>query len=221
MELTLAEELLLLALKDEKGTILLSASSGLHFGLAGAALMELFLMKKADVQDKRLAAAGTAGPKDPILNEIWQAVRDKEKPKAIRFWVEKYGRTNKLRNRCLDRLVEKGILAREKRKVLFVFPGNRYPTANPRPESEERLRLRRAVLDHKPVEPRTVMLLSLIQACDLVGEIFPKPEKKEAKKRIKEMVKNEEIGRVVAQEIAAGVAACIVASTVASCAASG
>jgi len=220
MELSLAEELLLLALKDDKGTILLSASTGLPFGLAGAALMELFLQKKVEVCDKRLAVTGFAGPKDPILNEIWQAVREKEKPKAIRFWVEKYGRTSKLRNRYLDLLIQKNILTRERKKILFVIPSSRYPTTDPRPETEERARLRRTVLEDKPADSRTVMLLSLIQACELVGEVFPRTEKKEARKKIKEMVKNEVFGHVVAQEISAIVAACIVASTTAACLAS-
>ncbi len=42
--LTLAEELLLLALDDAKGTVPMSASQTLGYGLAGATIMDLSLM---------------------------------------------------------------------------------------------------------------------------------------------------------------------------------
>jgi len=43
------EELLLLALDDEKGKIIFSSSSALPYGLRGALLLELALVKKIDV----------------------------------------------------------------------------------------------------------------------------------------------------------------------------
>jgi len=47
--LNLMEELLLLALDDEKGKIIFSSSSALPYGLRGALLLELALVKKIDV----------------------------------------------------------------------------------------------------------------------------------------------------------------------------
>ena len=47
--LNLMEELLLLALDDEKGKIIFSSSSALPYGLRGALLFELALVKKIDV----------------------------------------------------------------------------------------------------------------------------------------------------------------------------
>jgi len=220
MPLCLAEELLLLALKDEKGTVLMSVASALQFGLAGAVLMDLYLQEKIEIQEKRLVPKAGSGPKDPILSACWQVLQEKEKPKSIRYWIEKFGRNGKLRKSFLDQLVQKNILCREKRKILFVFPGSRYPMVDARPETEERVRVRRAVLEDKPAEPRTRMLISLIRACDLIGEVFPGPERKDAKRKIKAMVKNEAFGHAVSDEIAAVIAACIAASVAASCAAS-
>ncbi|MHB8055752.1 MAG: GOLPH3/VPS74 family protein [Candidatus Aminicenantales bacterium] len=220
MKLNLAEELLLLALKDEKGTVLPAASSALPFGLAGAVLMELSLRKNIEIQGKRLVATGALGPKDPFLNEYWQTIRDKEKPKTIRYWIEKFGGNAKLRKRYLEQLIQKNVLTRVPKKILLVFPGNRYPTTDPRPEAEERSRLRRTVLENMPADDRTAMLISLVRACDLIKEVFPGPERKEAKKKIKEMVKNEAFGDAVTEEITAVITACIAASTAASIAAS-
>ncbi len=220
MKLSLGEELLLLALKDDKGTMIQAASSALPFGLAGAVLMELSLQKKIEIQGKRLVVTGATGPKDPLLNEYWQTIRDKEKPKAIRTWIEKFGGNNKLRNRYLEQLIQKNILTRERKKILLVFPGNRFPTTDPRPETEERDRLRRTVLEDESPDARTFMLISLIRACDLIKEVFPGPERKEAKKKIAALVKNEAFGKAITEEITAIIAACVIASTAASIAAS-
>lgn len=220
MSLSLAEELLLLALKDEKGTVVLAASAALPYGLAGAVLMDLILQKKIRLDGKRVAAADGMGPKDSILLACWQLIQEKEKPRTIRHWIDKFGRTGKIRNRCLERLVSEEILRLERRKVLLIFPGRRFPTADPRPETEARKRLRRAVLEGKPADNRTMMLLSLVRACDLIGEVFPGPEKKDARKKIKAMVSDEAIGNAVAAEIEEILTAVIIASTVSSVAAS-
>ena len=52
--LNLMEELLLLALDDEKGKIISSSSCALPYGLRGALLLELFLAEKIDVVDKKI-----------------------------------------------------------------------------------------------------------------------------------------------------------------------
>jgi hypothetical protein len=215
MELSLAEELLLIALKDKKGTVHLSASGGLTFGIAGAVLMDLYLDGRIKREGKRLIAAAGPASKDPVLEACRQKIQEMEKAKTIRHWIEKFGGNNKLRNAYLERLVQKNILARERKKLLWVFPADRYPEIDPRPESAERSRLRAAVLEGKPADDRTHMLISLIRACDLVGEVFPGPEKKEAKKSIKAMVNNEPFGRAVADEIAAVIGSVIAASAAA------
>ena len=220
MNLSLAEELLLLALKDEKGTAVFSASTALPFGLAGAVLMDLTLRKKIRLDGKRVVAVDGMGPGDPILQPCWQLIQEKEKPRTIRHWIDKFSRTGKIRNRCLERLVQEEILRLERRRVLLIFPGRRFPTADPRPETEARKRLRRVVLEDKPADDRTMMLLSLVRACDLIREVFPGPEKKEARKKIKAMAINEAIGNAVAAEIEGAIVALIAASTVSSVAAS-
>lgn len=63
------------------------------------------------------------------------------------------------------------------------------------------------------------LLISLIRACELIKEVFPGPERKEAKKKIAPLVKNEAFGKAIAEEITAIIAACVIASTAASIAA--
>ena len=70
MRLSLAEELLLLSLRDDKGTVVNSASMGLPFGLAGAVLMELALQEKIRIEGKKLVAAPAGEIGDAILDRL-------------------------------------------------------------------------------------------------------------------------------------------------------
>jgi|GEM_PF-4255314 len=67
--LNLAEELLLLALQDEKGTVLASAAGSLSYGLAGALLMELALRsrlhKRKGIQRTKIVSLYPETPASP------------------------------------------------------------------------------------------------------------------------------------------------------------
>jgi len=220
MILSLAEELLLIALKDEKGTVVNASALGLPFGLAGATLMELSQCGRVRIENKRLIIADPKPTGQPLWDECLQKIGEKEKPKSVRYWISRFGSRKTLHNGYLDLLVQKNILKRESKRILWVFSSTRYPMTDSRPETEERNRLRRLVLDEAPGNSQTYMLLSLVRACDLVGEVFSKAEKKEAKKRIEALVKSEAFGKAVSDEIAGVITACIVASMAASVAAS-
>src|SRR5690348_2558616 len=64
----LATDLLLLALDDERGTVLPEAGIGLDYGLAGAVVTELALLGRLQVDGERVSATGTATD-DPLLDD--------------------------------------------------------------------------------------------------------------------------------------------------------
>jgi hypothetical protein len=220
MKLTLAEELLLLSLRDDKGTVLCSASMGLPFGLAGAVLMELALKEKIRVEGKKLVAATTGDTGDAILDECLAELRTAAKPKTVQSWISRLGDRKSIRQAFLDRLVQKNILRREEHRILWVFPAERFPTSNPLEELEVRRRLRKAAFTATSPEARTRYLVSLVRACDLVGEVFPdRDERKNAKQRFAELAKEEMFGKAVADQVAAVMAACVAACSAATIAA--
>jgi hypothetical protein len=85
----------------------------------------------------------------------------------------------------LDRLIEKGILRREEHKILWVFTSKHYPAQDLRPETELRTRVHAAVLEGAEPDDRTRSLLVLVHACNLVSELFEKPERKAAAENLK------------------------------------
>jgi hypothetical protein len=120
-----------------------------------------------------------------------------------------------LKERCLDRLVAKGILRRERRRLLWVFPIDRFPTENPRAEADVRHRIRNIVLEGETPDEESVALIGLMKACDLINEVFVKPERRDAKRTIKKITSSEEIAKSVSGAVADVTAAIAAATTAA------
>ncbi len=70
------------------------------------------------------------------------------------------------------RLVARGILREQDRTFLWVFHDHRFPTDDPGPESSLRGRIRDVALGAAEPDPRTLLLLSLVNACNLADAVF-------------------------------------------------
>jgi Golgi phosphoprotein 3 len=211
--LNLAEELLLLALNDEKGTILMAGATGLPYGLAGALLVELIDAGLARVEGKMLVAAPAGSARDEILDGILTEVRSAKRTRDIKHWVAKVGRSGgKIKAKIADRLVAKGILRKEEGRLLLIFPTTRYPQVNPMPEYGVRERIRAVLRGMTLPDERTAALISIVHACDLIGFLFDKEERREAKKKAKEIGASQPVGSAVARTVEAVRAAVIIAA---------
>jgi len=212
-KLSLAEELLLLALNDEKGTVLMAGATGLPYGLAGALLVELIAAGLLRIEGKALVAAPSGSARDEILDGVLSEIRSAKRTRDIKHWVGKVGRSGrKIKAKLAERLVAKGILRKEEKRLLLIFPTTRYPQVNPRPEYGVRERVRAALRGMTPPDERTAALISLVHACDLVGPLFEKGERREAKKKAKEISANQPVGSAVARTVEAVKAAVIIAA---------
>lgn len=223
--LSLSEALLLVALDDDRGSVISRASMALDYGIAGALIMELALKERVAVREKELGVLNRELTGDPLLDDVIQLITEKEeRVKPVRHWVSIMPRKIKrIRHRVADRLVDAGILSREKRKILWVFPSVRYPTVNPLPELTVREKIRNSILSEESPDTNVVLMCGLIKSCDLLSEIFEKPYRKQAKRRIRKLSAEEPVSRAVGETVAAvqaavtaAVAAAVVASTASS-----
>lgn len=211
-KLNLAEELLLLALKEDAGTIRLAAVTALPYGLAGALLIELVLAGRVRIDGKRLvpAPAGSAG--DELLDGYLAALRSAPRARTIASWVRRFGqKAGRPKHVLLDRLVAKRILTKEERHVFWIFMTYRYPRADAMAGHRIRERVRSAVRGLGAPDERTAALIGLVHACELVGAVFEKDERREARKRAKAIAAAQPIGAAVAQAVQAVRAAVIAA----------
>ncbi|MEV0021219.1 GPP34 family phosphoprotein [Streptomyces atroolivaceus] len=145
---TLPEALLLLALDPVRGKPYCRGRF-LEYGVAGAVLAELELQGRIAEERGRVVVVNPLDPPDPLLAVF---LRSLPPPGKNRFgsgvpagrWVRQAGR--RAEGLYLDALVERGVLRRETRRFLGLFPFHRHPSgpASPAPEVRRRFEESRA-----------------------------------------------------------------------------
>lgn len=196
--LSFAEELLLLALDDKKGIII--DKTPIKYGLIGAILMDLALMNKieADLENIKIVDKSPTG--DDILDDVLAKIAQSEEAKTVAYWTVTLNRSiNEIEERLLERLMQKGILKKEERKILWVFATRRYPVQNDQEEKEVKTRIRQVVLSDIIPDSRDVVLISLVKSCYLVNEIFSQEEINVVQERIEQIAKMDLIGQTVSR----------------------
>ncbi|MFA9458074.1 GPP34 family phosphoprotein [Halalkalibacter sp. AB-rgal2] len=222
--LTLAEKLLLIALDDQTGKMNMNASQSIHYGLAGAVLMELTMQRYLDYneKDKTIHIPQNIECNDELLNDSLLYLRDKyygKTPKLQRV-VQTLGfhiNWHKKHIPFVERLIEKGILTKDEQKVLFLFTKNVYPSTQSGREDSIREKIRKAVLSNEDqeVEEQIFSLIGLLKACQIDKQLFSKDEYKQAKEKINMLMKKSPHGKAVSDTMQTMQAAVMAATTAA------
>lgn len=213
------EELMLLALRDEKGT-LESKASMYQYALGGAILTELAMNEAIRIRtDKKMLVDQLSSRRlgDPILDECLELVSSAKRRRRASAWVARFGNLKKLRHRVAEGLCRKGILEDSEGSVLLIFTRKIYPTIDPGPESEIVDRLREAIFgDSAEVEPGTAIVASIANATGLLPVHFGKKELKTRKRRLEELASGDLVGLATSEAVQAAQDAATVAIIIAS-----
>lgn len=213
--LYLHEELMLLALRNEAGTI--SGGGMIDYPLAGALVAELILQKRIEIDPakpkKKLVNLVSATPfGDPLLDESLAKIADARRRASVKTWVMRLAHFKKLKHRIAGQLCKRGILRADEDTVLLIFKRKIYPEVNPEPERKLVERLRTAIFtDANEVDPRTTVLIALAHHGGVLKNDFDKKKLKSRKDRIKEITKGNMIGDSAKDAIDAVHAAVMVA----------
>lgn len=180
----LATDLLLLALDDERGTVLPQATVGLDYGLAGAVVMDLALRGRIEVHDDQRVATTGGATDDTLLDDALRVIAATP-GKQLSHWVQHLSRdVGGLRQRLLDRLVAQGALAKRERRVLLVFHQKVYPERDGRVEHDVRAKVDAALLHGAAPDAPTACLIHLAAACHVIDAIYPRSQHKAIEARI-------------------------------------
>jgi hypothetical protein len=219
VSLLLAEQVLLLALDDEKGTDT-SRWAG-EAGLAGALLLDLGERDLLRVDaDTTLAAADGPPPDHELLRRVYDVVRGSSERRDANGWVDHVQKELKpLRERLAQGLVDRGILSEDRSKVLGIFPRTRYPEADPHPEFELRHTLAEVLVTGREPTEEEALLVGLLEPLGLVDQVVPNDHRKAAKRRAREIgepgIADNAVRNAVREVQAAVVTAAFVATTTA------
>ncbi|MHC4368862.1 MAG: GOLPH3/VPS74 family protein [Planctomycetota bacterium] len=215
--LWLHEEIMLLALRDEEGTI--AAGPTYQYAIGAAVLAELLLNQRIAVDQSKkrklvdLVSSTPLG--EPLLDLCLEKIVIAKRRAALQTWVCRFASVKNLKHLIARRLCERGILRADEDKVLLIFTRKIYPEVNPEPERKLIERLRRAIFTDAPdVDPRTVVLVSLANSASILNVVFDKKMLKSRKARIEQIVNGEITGKAAQEAIQAMQAAVMVACIV-------
>jgi Golgi phosphoprotein 3 (GPP34) len=216
--MNLAEEFTLLVYGDD-GTPETDATR-LDHGLGGAVLLELALAERLDIRNGKVIVRTGTSTGDALADDALGRIAADGKERKPGHWVQQFAKGT--RNRVLDDLVMRGVLRRERGKVLWVLPRTTYPAAHgvePVAETEARGRMQSAVAASGAVEPRTAALCALVAATGLDRKVFADLDRKQVKARLKEISEGawaaEAVKKTIA-EVQAAVTTAVIAATTAS-----
>jgi hypothetical protein len=208
--LNLIDQLFLLSIDEENGTVVPSVVMPLGYGLSGAMLVELVIQGRAKVKDRqRLIVTDLSPFGDELLDEALEQIKESEQPRKLTYWVKHFNaEPKKMRHRMVDRLIAKGVLTQEEMHLSWVVPYGDAPAQSASAKYLLKNRLRSLQLTNQEPELQDLALLSLAKACNVLKLIFTIDERKWARHRIYElMVKQALVNPLVQyiQEIEAAV----------------
>ncbi len=211
--LFLYEEIILLALHDEEGTL---ATGFTEQMVAGAILAELLLNNRIAVEAtrKQLVDLHNKQPTgDPIIDACLQRMAAYKRRASLQTWVSRLAGIKNLRHKVARQLCDQNILRADEDKVLFIFKRRVYPEIDPLPEQQIINRLRTAIFTEcDQLDPRTVVLISLANGSDLLSQTFGRKKVKTRKKRIEQIINGELTGKATKEVITACQTAVMVAA---------
>ena len=197
--LTFTEEIVLLALDDQTGAQLPLPVTALSYGLAGAVLADLAVAGKIDTDEKKLVVLDATPTSDPLLDPWLALIAADKTAYPVAHWLSVLAdRQREIEQPALERLIDRGILKRQDKKILWVIGLRRYPTVDGHERTEVRTRLGQLILGEDLPDPRDAILISLLRGCRLTDQIFEGPEFAAREQRLATLAKMDLVGREVA-----------------------
>ena len=208
--LTLIDELVLTLLNEESGYFRQVPGWNLNCAVVGAALAELSLISRIDTDlDSLILLDGTATG-DPALDPILYKIAADPAQRNAQYWIEKLApEAESIIDMTLDRLCDLKILQHHDGDFwslagsawrMGVHTGSEVGTAVEFVKS----RISRAIFNNEIPDPRDIIIICLIDTCDVLRFIFELDE--ESEQRVEDICKMDLIGRAIAEAVSQNIA---------------
>ncbi|MGA4956870.1 GOLPH3/VPS74 family protein [Streptomyces lavendulocolor] len=201
MTVTFGEEITLLSLDDQSGAV--RERQACQWAVAGGIVLELVLAGRVTVDDGRITVADTAPTGVRLLDDrlgmidAWAA--GKRRPPKVTEWLTKD--KGKALDAALESLAERGLVGREQRTVLGMFPVRRFPETDGTVERALRARLEDVVLRGAEPDDRSAGLVALLHGAKLHRLAFPDLPRREVAPRMREISEGQWAGASVRKAI--------------------
>ena len=185
--ITLAEELVLLAVEDDGRIAYTAGLPGFGMAVIGACLVGLSEAGRldADLREIRVVSATPTGV--PVLDKVLSLVVAGPRL-AIEPWVlELRDHAHELVGLTLGELVRRGILQQSEARFLWMLKSRRYPVVDGREQKEAKLRILSTLLGEDLPTPHDTALIGLARAAGLLAGFISAAEIARLESRIDEV----------------------------------
>ena len=204
--LSLPEELILMLLNEENGYFHQVPGWNLNCAVAGAVLAELSLRDRVDTDADSLFLVDLTRTGDPILDPFLDEIISEPAEHSARYWIERLApRAESVIDDTLERMVSLNIL--DAHDGDFWTLSNKAKNSDMfqvTPDGENggfvKDRIRDAIFEDRIPDPRDIILICLIDTCDVFRFIFQLDEA--AEERIRFFCNVDLLGRSMAAAVA-------------------
>ena len=204
-QLSLLDEFILMLLNEESGYFYQIPAQKMNCVVIGAALAELSLLSRIDTDRESLHILDPTETGNPSLDLILKEIVDEPALYNAQYWIEKLiHHAEPIIDLTLENLLNLGILEHHEGDFWTVAPDKLYATANGNSDDETlgqfiRTRIGKDIFSDDIPYPRDIIIICLIETCDIFPFIF-KLDKK-AEERIKLICRMDLIGRSIAHAV--------------------
>ena len=203
--LSLPEELILMLLNEETGYFHQVPGWDLNCAITGAVLAELALKSRIDTDEESLFLVDSKETGDPSLDPILREIAAEPARRNTQYWIERLARhAESVIDLTLDRLVDLDILDHHDGEFwTLTRAASQVDLFSISPESNRvrfvKTRISRTIFDNQIPDPRDVIIICLINTCDVFRFMFQLDD--EAEERIAFICRMDLIGRSIAAAV--------------------
>ena len=208
--LTLTQELILMLLNEETGYFHQVPGWHLNCAVVGAVLAELSLRSRIDTDMESLFLVDESETGNPALDLILKEIAAESVQRNTQYWIERLApRAESIIDSVLDRLVDLKILEYHDGEF-WTLARTAWPTDMSSNSIEDtagefiKLRIMRYIFTDAIPNPRDIIIICLINTCDVFRFIFQLDD--EAEERIKSICQMDLIGRSIAAAVSQNLA---------------
>ena len=203
--LSLVDELILMLLDEQSGYFHQVPGWDLNCAVVGGVLAELSFRSRLDSDLEALFVVDRTETGDPLLDAILKEVADESDQHDARYWIQRLApRAESIIDLTLDRLVERNILQHHDGGFWTLAPTVLHAQQYESPEEDTtspfvKARVGNVIFTDEIPDPRDVIIVCLVNTCDVFRSIFDLDE--EAEKRIEFICRMDLIGRSIADAV--------------------
>ena len=205
-QLTLPQELILMLLNEESGYFRQIAGWDLNCAVVGAVLAELSFQSRIDTDMTSLFVIDDTETGNPVIDPILEEIASESTQHNAQYWIERLAsRADTLIDQILGRLVDLEILDHHEGDYWTL--SSRVWHSEMFGEDEDgtavqyvKARIANVIFNNEIPDPRDIVIISLIDTCDVTRFIFQLDDEAEA--RIEAICRMDLIARAISEAVA-------------------